>query len=74
MTGEFKFDLVTKAAVGAFSVVAFGIWIAKNMSGITKQIGDAQADELIGLVTISATQELPKLWQAWQTPAEQPLL
>ena len=70
MPSEYKFDLVTKAAVGVFSVVAFGIWVAKNMSGITKQIGDAQADELVGLVTVAATQEIPKVWAAWQTPAE----
>jgi hypothetical protein len=62
-----------KAASGIFGVLAFGIWAAKNFNGIMTEIKDTQPDEAIGLITVAATQELPKLWAAFQAPAEVPL-
>jgi hypothetical protein len=74
MSGNYKYDLVVKGATGVFGVLAFGIWAAKNFKGIMTEIQDTQADEAIGLLTVCATQELPKLWSAFQAPAEQPLV
>lgn len=72
MSGTYKYELVTKAVTGAFGVLAFGIWAVKNAKAIITEVQDTQADEAIGLVTLAATQELPKLWTVFQTPAEQP--
>jgi hypothetical protein len=74
MTGAHNYQLVTKAATGIFGVLAFGIWASKNFKSILAQIQDTQADEAVGLITLAATQELPKLWAAFQAPAEQPLV
>jgi hypothetical protein len=73
MAGEYKYHLVTKMATGVFSVLAFGIWATRNFKGVMAQVKDTQPDEAIGLVTLAATQELPKLWKAFQEPVETPL-
>lgn len=73
MTGEYKYHIATKMVTGAFSVLAFGVWATKNFKGMLLQLKDTQPDEAIGLVTLAATQELPKLWKAFQEPVETPL-
>ena len=74
MSGQYNYELVKKAVTGVFGVVSFGVWIAKNFKGVMTEAQDSQPDEIIGLVTQCATVELPKLWNAFQSPAEKPLV
>jgi len=73
MTGQYKYNLVTNTCTSLFTIAAFGVWAFKNYKGIIAQISDTQPDEFVGLITLAATQELPKVWAAFQAPAEAPL-
>ena len=66
MTGEKNYELTTKALTGAFTVACFAIWAVKNFKEVVAEVKDTQPDEAIGIVTLAATVELPKLWAAFQ--------
>lgn len=46
---------------GVFTIVRGGVRIAKNAKAIVEEARDLQIDEIIGLVTLVATQEVPLL-------------
>ena len=74
MSGKVGYNLVTKGAVGIFGVLCFGVWAAKNLKGVILEIQDTQPDEFVGLITQAVVTELPKLFSAFNSPAEEPLI
>lgn len=74
MSGKVGYQLVTKASVGIFGVLCFGVWAAKNIKGVIVEIQDTQPDEFVGLITLAVVTELPKLFAAFNAGAEEPLV
>lgn len=73
MSGKYKYDLVLKGMTGLIGCVIYGVWAARNIKSIVSELSDSQPDEVLGAITLVATQELPKLWDAFNAPAENPL-
>jgi hypothetical protein len=72
MSGKFNYALVTKATIGLFGVIEFGIWTAKNFSAIMAEVQDTQTDEAIVLLKDIVTVQFPKVWETIRATSEQP--